>query len=86
MIIALTSDRFYALRGIRPQTKLSRAIRRLHPSYHFRIGRNVWYVIRGRGPSGVLKVRHGVVQEVGIADRRLTGSRRTADRFLTSFK
>jgi len=33
----------------------------------------------------VLKVRHGIVEEIGIADRRLTRNRAAARRFLTSF-
>jgi hypothetical protein len=35
---------------------------------------------------GVLKVRHGVIEEVGIADGRLLTSRRDARRFLNSFR
>jgi hypothetical protein len=34
---------------------------------------------------GVLKVRHGVIEEIGVANRRLTDSSRADRRFLTSF-
>jgi hypothetical protein len=50
-----------------------------------RVGSNTWFVVRGRAADGVLKVRHGVVQEIGLADRRLTRGRAAARRFLTSF-
>jgi hypothetical protein len=33
----------------------------------------------------VLKVRRGVIEEIGIADKRLTQSRRAASNFLNSF-
>ena len=39
---------------------------------------------RKRVRVGVLKVRHGQIQEIGIADRSLTGSRAAARRLLTS--
>lgn len=52
---------------------------------HFRVGNNVWYVIAGRASSGILKVRHGVVLEVGIADLTLTRSWYVARVFLGSF-
>jgi hypothetical protein len=48
---------------------------------------NTWYLV-GNGPSrGVLKVRHGVILEIGIANKRLAaGGRRTALRFLKAFR
>jgi hypothetical protein len=33
----------------------------------------------------VLKVRNGVVQEVGVADKRLLSGRKAQQRFLNSF-
>jgi hypothetical protein len=51
----------------------------------FQVGRNDWYVARIAGATAVLKVRHGVVEEIGIADLALTRTR-AADRiFLRSF-
>ncbi len=83
IVIELTADRFYALSGVRPGAKLAMARRRLHLVFHARIGRNVWYLARGRQADGVLKVRHGVVEEVGLANKRLASSH--PRRFLASF-
>ena len=85
VVLALTADRRYALRGVKPGTRLARVARRLHPGRGFRIGLNTWYIVRDASVSGVLKVRHGVIEEIGIADKRLTGSRARARRFLSSF-
>jgi hypothetical protein len=86
VVLALTSDHFYALRGVEPATRLSTARRTLHLLWHFTIGRNRWYVVRGTGGAhGILKVRHGVVEEIGIAPSRLTRTRRQSRRFMASF-
>ena len=84
-VLLLTADRHYALRGIRPASRLSAARRHLHGlGRGYVIGLNHWYIARAGSAEAVLKVRHGEVQEVGIADRSLTG-RRLARRFLASF-
>ncbi len=51
----------------------------------FTIGANTWYLLAvGRG-RGVLKVRHGGVQEIGIANAGLTPTRKRDRVFLRSF-
>jgi alpha-glucosidase (family GH31 glycosyl hydrolase) len=85
-ILVLTANRRYSIGGIRPGTALSVARRRRRIGKGFRVGLNTWYLLPGRRSSGILKVRHGIVQEVGIADRRLTSSRRSTRRFLMSFR
>jgi hypothetical protein len=81
--LALTSDHFYALDGVRPGTSLAAARRKLTiVGRGYYVGRNVWYVVRG---SGVLKVRHGEVQEIGVAQRSLDSTRTRARRFFRSF-
>jgi X-Pro dipeptidyl-peptidase C-terminal non-catalytic domain len=84
-ILALTANRHYALRGVRPGAKLTAVAKRLHVGAGFKIGLNTWY-LESNGPSrGVLKVRHNQIQEIGIADKRLTVSRASSRRFLSSF-
>jgi hypothetical protein len=87
IVLALTANPYYALDGVRPGAKLTKhLVRRLKLGDMFRIGLNDWYIGRGSSSDGVLKVRHDVVQEVGIANRRLTATRGAQRRFLTSFK
>jgi hypothetical protein len=86
VVLALTSDRYYALQGVRRGAKLSTMQRRLRVQSHFTIGRNTWYVVRGgRGAAGILKVRHRRVEEIGIAPDTLTRGRARARRFMASF-
>ena len=67
-----------------PGTRLT-AARRLRIGTGFVVGANAWYLAANGTGRVILEVRNGVVQEVGIADPALTGSRRAAHRFLTSF-
>jgi hypothetical protein len=83
--LALTSDRYYGYRGVRPGSSLASARRRLHLRTGFVVGLNTWYLINGRAANGVLKVRHGEVQEVGIASRALTADLALTRRFFRSF-
>ncbi len=83
IVVLLTSDRLYSLHGVKPGTRLSKVAKQLHLSRRIRIGRNDWYIVaNGRTSRGVLKVQHGLIEEVGIADRRLAGSYKAAKRFL----
>jgi hypothetical protein len=86
-VLILTANRHYALRGIRPGTRLSAAVaRRLHAGRGYGVGRNTWYLTPdGRLSHGVLKVQHGVIGEIGIASGALTSSRAHARRFFRSF-
>ena len=83
--LALTANPFYALRGVKPGTRLGTAAHRLKSGGAIKLGRNDWYVIPGAASNGVLKVRHGVVQEVGIADKGLTATRAAQIQLLRSF-
>lgn len=83
-VLILTSNRHCALRGVRPGTRLARVIRRLHVGQPFVVGRNHWYLLADGSARGVIKVRHGIIEEVGIANRALTSRRAKARRFLAS--
>ncbi len=85
LVMALTSDRFYALRGIKPGTKLAIARRSLRPGPGYSAGGYTWYLVRGHGAYGVLKVRSGHVEEIGIVNARLTSTAARARLFLRSF-
>jgi hypothetical protein len=83
-VLALTANPHYALRGVHPGARLSPVAKRLHVSRGIRIGSNTWYVLPAGPSRGVLKVKHGVIEEVGIADKSLTASRAATRRLLAN--
>ena len=85
VVWASTANGFYSLRGVRPGMRLALVAARLHAGRPFHIGLNWWYFAPGARASGLLKVRHGIVEEVGIADAALTHGRRAQRAFLESF-
>jgi hypothetical protein len=85
VVLALTANRFYALGGIRPGARVPSRSRTLRGSQRFTIGQNAWYLVRGKRATGVLRVRRGIVQEVGIATKALTAGRLRGRRLLSSF-
>ena len=84
-ILVLTANPGYALQGVRAGARLAPVARRLKVGRPFRIGLNTWYLTRAGASRGVLKVRHGRIEEIGIADKRLTASRSASRRFLARF-
>jgi hypothetical protein len=86
VVLLLTDDRRYAVAGVRPGTRFASAARRLHlrARQGFQIGANTWFVVPGRSTALVVKVRRGIVQEIGIADARALRGR--TRRFLSSFR
>ena len=70
---------------MRPGALLKKVARRLRVGKGFHVGLNWWYLAPNGSSRGVLKVRHGVIEEIGIANPRLTGTRRAALKFLNSF-
>ena len=85
VVLALTANPHYSLRGVRPGTQLRKVARRLRVGKGFQIGMNWWYLVANGRSRGLFKVHGGVIQEIGIADARLTRTRRTARTFLASF-
>jgi len=81
IVIALTGNPFYALRGVAPGMPAGMATKRLHLRRPFRIGVTWWYFVAVGKATGILKVSHGVVQEVGVIDRLVTRNRK-AEAFL----
>jgi hypothetical protein len=49
------------------------------------IGLNYWYLARKHNLTAVLKVRHGEVQELGIAINKLTATQRLQSILMHSF-
>jgi hypothetical protein len=49
------------------------------------IGLNLWYFAPNGSSTAVLKMRDGIVEEIGIGDKSLTNSRKAQSNFLKSF-
>jgi DNA-binding beta-propeller fold protein YncE len=85
VVLALTANRHYALNHITAGTQVAKVQRRLAHAVRVRVGGNTWYVLAGKKASGVLKVQHGTIQEVGIANQALTATHGGVRRLLTGF-
>jgi hypothetical protein len=86
IVLLLTSDRLYAVRGVKPGTRLSKVGHKLHVGRRIAIGSNDWYLFANGRSIGVLKVRHGTIEEVGIADRRLSYRTHAGKLFLAALR
>jgi hypothetical protein len=86
LVLLLTANRHYALRGVRPNTRLTKKVARtLRIGRRYHVGKNYWYVISNGSTHGILKVVRGRIQEVGIADKRVTASVTQDKLFLRTF-
>jgi hypothetical protein len=82
VVLALTANSHYSVGGVKPGTTLAPIGRGRGTLVRIRIGANTWYLAPRTGVTYVLKVRHGIIEEVGIASS--TVSRRGRS-FLASF-
>jgi hypothetical protein len=81
VVLALTANRHYELGGARPGARLTaRVRRRLRTGAGLRIGHSTWYLTGGRG---LLEVRRGAIEAIGIAKRTTTSGRARARRLLS---
>ncbi len=79
-----SANPIYAVAGIRPGAALAATEAKLHGGNLFHIGINLWYLARWRSVTAIFKVRHGLVQEIGIANEQLTRTHEAEHAFLTS--
>jgi hypothetical protein len=56
-----------------------------HLSGPIQIGANTWYLAANGPSTGVLKVRGGLIEEIGIAAKQLTAGHAADVTFLHSF-
>jgi hypothetical protein len=86
VIWASTTNAHYNIAGIRPPSTLTAAKHALPNGNLFTVGKNQWYIAHHHGTTAVLKIRHGIVQEIGIGDPALTKTRQAEHNFITSFE
>jgi virginiamycin B lyase len=80
-----TSNPFYSLDGVRAGESIATAAAVLGTEPPFHIGLNYWYLARKANYTAVLKVRGGVVEELGIANNTLTTTRGLQSTLMNSF-
>jgi hypothetical protein len=85
VVWASTSDIYYALKGVRPRTPIKAARKLLKLETPIHVGLNYWYLAPNGRSTVVLKVRRGIVEEIGIGDKQLTRSHKADRAFLESF-
>jgi hypothetical protein len=85
-IVILTSSKRFSVRGVRPGSSVKGLRRRLRGERRLAIGGNAWYLARGHKATLLYKTHGRRVLEVGIGDRRLTGTGGSARRFLRSWE
>jgi len=85
-ILILTTSGRYSIRGLTVGSSIRSLRARLQGARSFRVGRNVWFLERGRSRTHVFKTRRGRVLEIGVADRRLTRTERGSARFLRAWQ
>jgi hypothetical protein len=85
IILLLSANRHYAFHGVRVGARFARVARRLHAGRGFRRGTSVWYFPPNGASRGVLKVHDGIIVEIGIVNRQLSGSAAQRRRLLIAF-
>jgi hypothetical protein len=85
VVWASTSSAFYTVRGMRVGATIAAASKALHTTGPFHIGLNDWYLAANGSSTAVFKVRHRIVEEIGIGDKALTKGHKAQVNFLKSF-
>ncbi len=85
VVWASTSNPIYAIKGVRAGATLTAARKHLKLGRAIHLGLNDWYLAPDGASTAVLKVRHGLVEELGIADKALTKTRAAQRTLMASF-
>jgi hypothetical protein len=84
--LALTSSKRVSIKRIKVGSRVRTLRRRLRGERRYRVGRNIWYVARGKRARLVFSTRRGKVRQLGLASKRLTRSKRSTRRVLRAWK
>jgi hypothetical protein len=80
-----SANPIYAVEGVRPGATLAAAQKILGHGNQYQVGKNDWFLAPAGAATAMLKVRSGVIDEVGIAVKALTQGRKAQHNFVTSF-
>ncbi len=82
IVLLLTANPFYEVEGVTPGLPVALAARHLRLGKVFPVGANDWYSAHGSASNYLFKVRRGIIQEIGIANKRDTNTRAEQKSFL----
>jgi hypothetical protein len=85
VVLILTANPAYAIHGIRAGASVKAASKKLKLGKPIAIGAERWYLATDGSVTATFVARHGIIDEVGIAERKLTVTRTAQRTFLTSF-
>ncbi len=84
-ILLVSTSKAFRLSRSKVGTRTRTLRRRLKGERRFKVGRNLWYVAKGRKVRLLFRTRKGKVLEMGIADKRLTTNRVATVRLLRAW-
>ena len=84
VIWASTSSAYYTVHGIRVGATVTAAGKALKLTGPIKVGLNDWYLAPNGTSTAVLKVRKGLIEEIGIGDKALTQGHKAQLDFLES--
>ena len=86
VVIVVTSSKHFSLKGLRRGDSRKKARRRLPGARRLRVGNKRWLVVPGRRVTLLVRIHAGKVQEIGIADGRLSNGTKGTKRLLRAWR
>ena len=84
-ILVVTSSKRFQISRVRVGTRVKLLRRRLRGERRLRVGRNVWFTVRGKKSRLLFSTRGGRVRQLGLGDKALTSTRPGTARFLRAW-
>ena len=84
-VLAISSSKRFRVSKVRVGTRVRALRKRLKGEKRHRVGRSVWFTVRGNRSRLLFRTQKGKVRELGIGDRALTSTRRGTQRFLRAW-
>jgi hypothetical protein len=85
-ILVVSSSKKHKVKGVKVGTTTKTMRRRLKRERGVRVGKNVWWLVKGKKAQVAFKTRGGKVREIGLVDSRLTRTKRGAKRMLRTWE
>jgi hypothetical protein len=85
IVVMLTANPHYSAHGIAPGATQAAAVKALKLGKPIKVGANTWYLKHAAAGSLLLKMQKGIVQEIGVANAKLTAGTAADKRFLRTF-